>query len=230
MRFSASPEPAGQGKVLFMTRRTSWRKFSIRSRVGGLAILLALVWAPCNGLGEAPAAAVSAFDKYVSGVEARLAQQHRSQKGFLAPVAGSEAEKRLRQGELIVERLTPSTGADMPGAMLHHWRGTAFAAGATVADFERLMRDFGAYPRYFSPQVVQARVLSQHGDRFQTVMRVRQRHVITVVMDTSYDVSFGGLDMATASRAVRRSLKSIRLEQIGSERSAPKRSMVFSGR
>ncbi len=177
-----------------MTRRTSWRKFSIRSRVGGLAILLALVWAPCNGLGEAPAAAVSAFDKYVSGVEARLAQQHRSQKGFLAPVAGSEAEKRLRQGELIVERLTPSTGADMPGAMLHHWRGTAFAAGATVADFERLMRDFGAYPRYFSPQVVQARVLSQHGDRFQTVMRVRQRHVITVVMDTSYDVSFGGLD------------------------------------
>jgi hypothetical protein len=101
---------------------------------------------------------------------------------------------RLRRGELIVEKLTPSTGADLPGAMLHHWRGTAFAPGAKAADFERLMRDFNAYPQHFSPQVVQAKILTQQGDRFQVVMRIRQRHVITVVMDTSYDVSFGRLD------------------------------------
>jgi hypothetical protein len=101
---------------------------------------------------------------------------------------------RLRRGELIVEQLTPSTSADLPGAMLHHWRGTAFASGAKAADFERLMRDFNAYPQHFSPQVMQAKVTAQQGDHLQAVMRVRQKHVITVVMDTAYDVTFGRLD------------------------------------
>jgi hypothetical protein len=110
-------------------------------------------------------------------------------------VASAEKnEIRLRRGELIVEQITPSGGAALPGAMLHHWRGTAFAAGATAADFERLMRDFTAYPQYFSPQVLRARVLTQKDDRVQALMRVRQRHVITVVMDTVYDVNFGRLD------------------------------------
>ncbi len=56
------------------------------------------------------------------------------------------------------------------------------------------MKDFDAYPRRFAPQVVRARVVTQQGDRLQASMRVRQKHVITVVMDTSYDVSFGRLD------------------------------------
>jgi hypothetical protein len=134
-----------------------------------------------------------AFNTYVGGVEARLSRQHGSQPGFIAPVSPQD-QIRLRRGELIVEKLTPAAGADLSGAMLHHWRGTAFVAGATAADFERLMRNFNAYPKRFSPQVVSAKILAQQGDHYQSVMRVRQRHVITVAMDTSYDVTFGRLD------------------------------------
>lgn len=107
-------------------------------------------------------------------------------------------DNRLRRGELIVEQLTPSTGSDFPGALLHHWRGTAFAPGAKAADFDRLMTDFNAYPRHFSPQVLQARVLAQQDEGAQTrvraLMRVRQQHAITVVMDTTYDITFARLD------------------------------------
>lgn len=144
---------------------------------------------------EPTPAATSAFKTYIAGVESRLAQQHRSPNGFIAPLAsGDQSEVRLRQGELIVEQLTPSTSADLPGAMLHDWRGTAFVAGGTAVDFERLMKDFDAYPQHYSPQVMQAKILSQHGDRFRASMRVRQKHVITVVMDTVYDITFGRLD------------------------------------
>lgn len=136
---------------------------------------------------EPPAAAVSAFNAYSRSVEARLAQQHRSPNAFLAPAD----DRRLRAGELIIEHLTPPPVA---GALLHHWRGTAFAPGATPADFLRLMRDFNTYPQHFAPQVLEARTLSQTGDRFQAFMRIRQRHVITVVMDTTYDVTFSQLD------------------------------------
>ena len=145
--------------------------------------------------GEPAPQAVAAFNAYIGAVESRLAQQHRSQNGFLALAAPAEQNRiLLRKGELLIEELTPSTGADLPGALLHHWRGTAFVPGATAADFERLMKNFNAYPQFFSPQVLEARVLSprgdgqQDGDHFQALMRVRQRHVITVVMDTTYDI------------------------------------------
>jgi hypothetical protein len=97
-------------------------------------------------------AAVSAFNAYASVVESRLARQHDSAGTFLAPVASaSQSGTRVRGGELIVEELTPSGGVALPGALLHHWRGTAFAPGATVKDFERLMENFNAYPQHFSP-------------------------------------------------------------------------------
>ncbi len=157
------------------------------------SLLLLLAGAPGCVAAEPPAAAVAAFNSYTHTVETRLEQQHRSQSTFLAPASSDlQSADRLRRGELIVEKLTPP--ADPPGAMLHHWRGTAFAPGAKAADFERLMKDFNAYPQRFSPQVLQARVLAQQGDRLQATMRVRQRHVITVVMDTAYDISYGRLD------------------------------------
>jgi len=83
---------------------------------------------------------------------------------------------------------------ELPGALLHDWRGAAFIAGGKAADFERLMKDFNAYPKVYSPQIVTARVLEHDGDHFQTTMRVRQKHVLTVVMDTTYDVMFGRLN------------------------------------
>jgi hypothetical protein len=158
-------------------------------------ILVACTWitlaaSPGAIVADPEPAAVSGFNAYISAVETRLARQHRSAQEFLAPVDLA----RLRRGELIVEELTPESGEDLTGAMLHHWRGTAFAAGAKAADFERLMRDFNAYPQRYSPQVMSARVISQHGDHYQATMRVRQKHVITVVMDTTYDIVFGRLD------------------------------------
>jgi hypothetical protein len=140
--------------------------------------------------------AVALFNSYSEGVESRLERQHQSAENFLATPASdfSRAEKRLRGGEVIIEKLTPPTGTESDGAMLHHWRGTAFAPGATAADFTRLLRNFGSYPQNFSPEVVRAKVLSQSGDQMQASMRIRQRHVITVVLDATYDITFAELD------------------------------------
>lgn len=145
-------------------------------------------------LAQPTPAAQAAFDAYTAKVEARLARQHRSAGAFLAfhdPVTGRE---RLGKGEVIIERLTPDTGAEVSGSLLHDWRGTAFVPGAKAQDFERLMQDFSAYPQHFSPQVLQARLISRNGDRMQAAMRIRQQHVITVVLDTAYDIAYGRLD------------------------------------
>jgi hypothetical protein len=159
-----------------------------------IAGLFTFMVAPTGAKAEPTPEAIAAFNAYVKAVESRLAQQHQSLDGFLAPPLTPQNKKSLQQGELIIEPITPVTGSDLPGALLHDWRGTAFAPGATVADFERLMKNISAYPQYFSPQVLQAKLLMQQGDHLQAFMRVRQHHVITVVMDTTYDVTFGRLD------------------------------------
>ena len=139
---------------------------------------------------EPTRAAVDAFSRYCGKVETRLAEEHRSDGSFLVIAEGGQA--RLRGGEIVIEKM-PGEG-DLSGAMLHDWRGTAFAPGATAADFERLMRDFEAYPQHFSPQVLEAKTIARDGNYSQTWMRVRQRHVITVVMDSRYDITYGQMD------------------------------------
>ena len=148
---------------------------------------------------EPSPSAVAGFDAYIGRVEARLADQHRSAQGFLVGVGSAGTDEKLRRGELIIEQLTPGKVADLPGALLHDWRGTAFVRGATAADFERLMKDFKNYPQRFAPQVTEAQIISpshvgQTPDHFVASMRVRQKHVITVVMDTTYDITYGRLD------------------------------------
>ena len=168
------------------------RPIIVTKKVSILFNLLFFLNAAALVFAEPTPAAVAAFNAYTSAVESRLAQQHRSADTFVAVDPLTNA--RLRNGELVLEQLTPSS-AKFPDALLHHWRGTAFVAGATAADFERLIRDFNAYPQHFSPEVLQAKVLTQTGDHMQARMRIRQHHVITVVMDTTYDVTFGKLDL-----------------------------------
>ncbi len=156
----------------------------------GAAGLLLLVTAPAWVSAQPTPAATAAFNSYVQRVEARLDAQHNSASNFLAPVDFA----RLRQGDLIIDQRTNGVGAELPGALLHDWCGTAFIAGGKAADFERLMMNFDAYPKVYSPQVLTARILEHDGDHFQVTMRVQQKHVLTVVMDSAYDISFGRLD------------------------------------
>jgi hypothetical protein len=184
-----------------MTSRTS----AIRSAT---TLFAALIAAPLIASGQSPAA-VAAFNSYVAALEARLAQQHRTPAQFLAPVS---PQSQPVNHQTILEELTPTGGRSLPGALLHDWRGTAFVPGATAADFERLLKDFNNYPQHFAPQVLRAKVLADHGDRLQASMRLSQHHLITVVIDSTYDVTFARLD---AQHGYSRS-QSIAIAEIGS--------------
>jgi hypothetical protein len=193
-------------------KRLGWTNSRVASLVWGLVIFLEL---PGLGMAEPSAAAVRGFDSYARSVEGRLAAEHRSATGFLAGES-AERDARLRRGELVVEKLSPDGGAVAPGAMLHDWRGTAFVPGATAADFERLMEDFNSYPQHFAPQVVAAKTVARDGDHLQAWMRVKQRHVITVVMDTSFDVRFAQVD-AQHGYSISRSTRVDEIEGAGTK-------------
>ena len=178
--------------------------------------IVALLPAPAIVAQPSPAA-LQAFDTYAGAVETRLMRQHRSTAAYLAfspafPPALPPTDQtipqspgpRLRRGELIVERLSP--GLLLPGALLHHWRATAFAPGISAGDFERLLRDVPAYPRVFRPQVEQATVLDPRDHQMQARLRVKQHHLLTVVLDTTFAIDFAAFDAqhgASTSRSTR---------------------------
>jgi hypothetical protein len=173
-------------------------------RVWALHAALVAATAACLAEGPQPVASAG-FDRYVGAVEARIGQDQRKADSFLV---GLDAERaaRLRQGHVVVERLTPEGGEPLPGALLHDWRGTAFVPGATTAEFENMLRDFADYPTEFSPQVLEAKLVGRRGDLYQMEMLVRQRHVLVVTLDGDYDVRFGQLDPEhgwSASRSAR---------------------------
>jgi hypothetical protein len=152
-----------------------------------LYALVLLLEAP-RLLAQPSPAALAAFNAYTQAVESRLAQQHRNPTTFLTP-------EPLHPTDITIDRLTPPS-ADLSGALLHHWRGTAFAPSATASDFNRLIRDFNAYPQHFGPQVLESHAVTPPSGPTQAFLRIRQHHVLTVVMDTSYDVTFAQLDPA----------------------------------
>ena len=186
VRRLALPVDRRKGKVRNMANERAAK--SRRLQTAGSVLLLAIA----AGLAaeEPTPAALAGFQTYVSHVDSRIAKQDGSEDRFLAPVDRA----RLRRGDVVTEQLTPTTGLELPGALIHDWRGTAFFPGATGADFERVLRDFEAYPRSYAPEVVRANVLLQQGDHYEITMRVVQHHILTFVMDGTYDVTFGRLD------------------------------------
>ncbi len=183
MMWRALPAFRRKGKVQNMKRQRSRRWLT-----GGTAVLF--FTASILAAEEPTPAAIAGFNSYGLRVESRLAEQHESANGFLAPTDRA----RLKNGELVIEQLTPANGLELPGALIHDWRGTAFLPGATLADYERVLRDFNAYPRHWAPEVVRANVLRQEGDSYRVAMRMMQHHIFTVVLDATYDVTFGRLD------------------------------------
>jgi len=79
------------------------------------------------------------------------------------------------------------------------------------------MKDFSGYPARYAPQIEQARVTGQPGDHFRVTMRVRQQHVITVVMETGYDIKFVRLD-AGHGYSISRSTQIAEIESPGTSR------------
>jgi hypothetical protein len=164
------------------------------------------------------AEARGAFNRYVQLTEQRIAGEVRPGGAFLMldrlPANGrAVAYAALRGGELRIERLeTRDNGhsIECPGCIIHHWIGIVFISGATLEKTLWLVQDYDHHAEAYSPQVVRAKLISHAGDDFHIFMRLRQKKVITVTLDTEHDVHYDRIDSTrTASRSI-----STRVQQV----------------
>jgi hypothetical protein len=182
------------GNLALHKEATIRNRFLFRLR---WALVFCLVVAPPPaGAAELRPEAAQGFDQSVRLTEMRM-------KGELAPGGvflwadglpesrRSEAYARLQRGEVISARLQtpdPSGHSSTPGALIHHWVGTVFIPGASLAQVLAVVEDYDRHSEYYKPEVAQSKKVEQSGDDFKVHYRLRKKKVITIILDTDYQV------------------------------------------
>jgi len=152
----------------------------MQNRITATFLLLA---ANCGAARLSPYAE-RAFQIYVADLESRLVRQHARPETYLAV---DRLDLPLASGDIQVEPVNGGTW-QAPGALLHHWRATAFVPHATPAEMLAVLRDFNHFPVHYAPQVVSARALTDDGRTATLAVRFKEQRVLTVVLDGEYRV------------------------------------------
>src|SRR5436309_2621072 len=113
-----------------------------------ITVTLLLLAANCGAARLSPSAE-RAYESYVADLEARLARQHARPETYLAALTAparhhNQSERKRMSGDIQAEPVNGGTW-QVPGALLHHWRGTAFVPNATPAEMFAVLRDFSHF-------------------------------------------------------------------------------------
>jgi hypothetical protein len=161
-------------------------------------LLLLILPASFAGATQLQAKTKAAFDKYIQLTEARMKAEAGPGKPFLAIDAMPEGQRnavlaRLKNGEVVITRektLKNGKEIEVPDGMIHHWMGIVFIPGTTLTKVLAVQQDYDHHAEYYSPRVTRSKLVSRNGDDFKIYYRVKDKKVITVVMDTDYDVHY----------------------------------------
>jgi hypothetical protein len=161
-----------------------------------IGIAVAVVLSGTNLLNAQQPATTEAFNRYIAAAEARISKGRNPSFLRLESLNPSERAgvlRQLREGDVAIEK-RGNTPEQIPDGLIHDWVGTVFIPKATVAQVIALVRDYNDTSNFYAPDVMQSRLISENGDDLHVFMRLRKRKVITVVLDTEYDVQYGRLD------------------------------------
>jgi len=173
---------------------------------------LALIFAGCLAL-PAPVNAADlqpqtaqAYDRYIDLTGAQVTAELAQSGPYLwverLPAAQRTTdEEQLRNGQLVIERLeTLDAGKPIvtPGGIIHHWIGTIFVPGATLAQTLSFMQDYDHKVEYFKPDIVRSKILRHEGDDYFVLLRFYKKKIITTVIDTDQEVHYHVVDSTHA--------------------------------
>lgn len=147
----------------------------------------------------------AAFNRYVQLSEERM--RNNLQSGpFLwvdgLPAAQREAvSQRLKRGEVVTQRLETLARGEatpVPGGLIHHWMGVVFIAGANLKETLALLQDYDQHSRIYAPRVLRSKLIQHNADDFKVFLCLRETKIVTVVLNTEYDVHYVRLDSTRA--------------------------------
>lgn len=145
---------------------------------------------------------IQAFDEYVQSREAGMRQELASGKHFLwidtlPQPDRDQAYADLKRGEIMAKHFQMGDTEfpiPIPGGLIHDWVGIVFIPNVTLSQVTGLLQDYDHDFMYYSPEIERSKLLQHSGDDYKLYFRLRRTQIITVVMDTEYDVHYTKLD------------------------------------
>lgn len=193
---------------------------------GLLALVLSTIAAPAHAAQLTPAT-IAAFDGYVRQTERRLAREAADSERFLSvdfepPETGAALHARLRLGEIValaVETAGDGGGLDVPGGLIHHWRGYVFVPNVTVDDLLAALRAPDAHRQ---EEVLEARVSEVRPGAHLLFLKLRRTGIVTATYNTEHVVTYARAARGRAtSRSVSRRIAEVERLDTGVERERP---------
>lgn len=179
-------------------------RYSQRMLALCFAVFLALP-AQANAADLQPETA-QAYDRYIQLTQAQVNSELAQSGPYLwverLPQAErASADAQLRDGQLVIQRLSTLDSGQaipVPGGIIHHWIGTVFVPGATLAQTLSFMQDYDHKVDYFQPDIVRSKILRHNGDDYFVLLRFYKKEIITTVIDTDQEVHYHVVDSTHA--------------------------------
>jgi len=165
---------------------------------------IAMQSAPVLHASRLESASLTGWTTYVTAVERRLARELGDSTRFMGidfdADAASERAAVLAGGVLVRQLQVASADGraiDVPSARVHHWRGSVFVPGVTLADILDELRRNAPPPG--KDDVLASRVLERGPDRMKVYLKLQRHKIVTVVYNTEHSVTFRTFGPARAS-------------------------------
>ena len=113
------------------------------------------------------------FDQYQADAEA-----HMDWKPALAP----------KSNEILITAGARESSISAPSGLIHDWRAAILVPGVKAETIVEVLRDYSLYPKMYAPDVASATVLAHDANHWHVRMQLIKKKIITVVLNTEYDV------------------------------------------
>lgn len=137
---------------------------------------------------------MEALQRHVRTVEARIEERVSGRRSFLWLSESPARQARVRNGQIVTERVGRDGPVDVPDGLIHDFIGAAFIPGVTLEQTIAFVQDYDRHENYYGPEVMDSKIVSREGNHFTLFMRLKKKKVITVVLDTHHDATFFPLD------------------------------------
>jgi len=154
-----------------------------------------------------PTETVQAWNRYVAMTERRIDAELADGRRFLTmdfeSGRGRTDRPMLKDGHPLIEQVVPdgmeAGGVDVPGGLIHHWRGYVFIRGARLDALMSNVSDPTGPRSIRQEDVLETRVLSRHADGLRLFLKLQRQSLVSIAYNTEHDVRYRRHSSARAS-------------------------------
>jgi len=156
--------------------------------------MLAMCLIPAAGAAEVKPETVQAWDGYVHTVTAQMQERLAPDHCYLWVDEIPGGARQLRAGKILVAPVKEQP-RHVPSGLIHHWIGAVFIPDARLEDIAGVLRDYDHYKDFYSPYVLEAKLLQRDGSRDDfAVVLMNKAVLVKTAVDGDYQSRYFPVD------------------------------------